>query len=46
MSRVIEWVVISINTPHPPTKKKKKKEKKGNDLYFKIEVLGQYVNHA
>ena len=28
MSGVIEWVVISINTPHPPTKKKKKKKKK------------------
>ena len=28
MSRVIEWVVISINTPHPPTKKKKKKKKR------------------
>ena len=46
MSRVIEWVVISINTPHPPNQKEKEKEKKGNDLYFKIEVLGQSVKHA
>ena len=44
MSRVIEWVVISINTPPPPNQKNN--NNLGIDLYFKIEVLGQSVNHA